>query len=82
MLQDAREGKGQDFIIAVAILILPSGSERNVYWDDEYGDYEAIHQVDEAIAGMLRMGLLKPGESLRRDVVKVTAFHSIQTVKQ
>ena len=77
MLEDARNHKDQDILLALGYLTRPNGDKVLVISDNEYGDGEGIRFVDEWIDEINRCGLLERGEALGRVVVKVTQFEVV-----
>lgn len=65
ILQEARDGKGQDILIAAAILTLSDGTERVAFFQCEYGDNDANNHVAEFCNEARNHNLLRVGERIR-----------------
>jgi hypothetical protein len=75
ILQDARHNKGQEIIVAMAVLTLEDGTERRAYDQLEYGDEEGTKMVQNFIEEITETpGMLKPGEKLELRIQQVTAM--------
>ena len=65
MLKDARRGKDQDLVAAVAVLTMANGEERIVGWNSEYGDGEGSRCVEDTVRTCQKYGLLREGETIK-----------------
>lgn len=80
-LQAARRGDPDPFSIAVATLrgpSLPADGVAAFRSSMEYGDDDGTRFIDEWIAEIQRVGLLLPGETLTRTLLRVTATEEIK----
>jgi hypothetical protein len=69
LLQEARDGK-RSLLVAVAVLVLPTGEMRIATAMDDGGDGEGTAPVSHLVARAKPM--LKPGETIKLQIVEVT----------
>lgn len=74
ILEDARDGRAPDCVLAVAILESSAGVPMVAYAVCEYGDGDGTELVDGFIRGCKANRLLREGELLYRRLMKVTAW--------
>lgn len=67
LLNDARKGKGQEILIVRAIL---KPNVVSVLETLDHGDGDGIRYIDEFVEEVILTGLLKPGESIERVLVR------------
>ena len=68
LLDDARSTQAR-MRLAAAILVLPSGETRIVFYTPEYGDNDGLEDVGHFLREVRRSMLLQPGESLERVLI-------------
>lgn len=80
MLEDARNGVGQEMVLAVCLLTRPDGSKAIVMVDNEYGDGCGIECIETLIDDDIGRfpGMLREGESVEQLLYKVTSFEVIK----
>jgi hypothetical protein len=79
LLVDARTAQAP-LRLAAAILVLPSGDRRVVFYTPEYGDNEGLEDVGHFLREVRRTTLLQPGESLERVLIDLPAVMPMRRV--
>lgn len=64
MIDHARSGKKEEFLLSLVVLTLVDGSQRVVIWHADYGDGDTIGNDEELVRKIRRLKLLKNGEKI------------------